>query len=203
MDSFDRHEATAQARVDRLVDQVEASADRVEAAEERSDESFAVGERELADGMQIRADDDELPTEVDTWTPVRDDDLVDALVEAFNARDLEGLAELSAPGCEVLGLSSGLRDLDPAIGDLWDRRPSVLLTRAVDDDRALGVLWERAATQTWAPVGVAHVDGDDEVLQVLEFSDDLGLIERLAPAAPDADDDALWADPDGLDDQPS
>ncbi len=202
MESFDRHEATAEARLERLVDQAESSRRRSGESGDEPAESYAVGERELADGMQIRATDGDLPTDVDEWSPVRDDDLVDAVVEAFNARDLERLAELAGEGCEVLGLESGLRDLDPAIGDLWDRRPSVLLTREVEDGAAIGVLWERAASRAWAPVGTAHVDSEDDLVRVLEFSDDLGLIEDLGPSAPDAD-DALWYDVDGLDDQPS
>lgn len=203
MDTFDRHEATAQARLERLVDQAEESVERRdEPTDEGVAESYAVDDRDLDDGMQIRADEDDLPTEVDDWSPIRDDDLVDALAEAFNARDLDGLRDLAEADCEVLGLESGLRSMDPAIGDLWDRRPSVILTRAVDDGHALGVLWERAASQTWAPVGTAHVDSDGDLVRVLEFSDDVGLIEDLDPVAPRAD-GALWYDVDGLDDQPS
>lgn len=203
METFDRGDATAKARHERLVDRAEESVERrARSAEDGSDESYAVGERELADGMQIRADDDELPSDVDDWAPIRDDDLVDALVEAFNARDLDRLHDLAISDCEVLGLSTGVRGMDSAIGDLWDRRPSTILTREVDDGRALGVLWERAATRTWAPIGTAHVDSDDDLVRVLEFSDDLGLIEDLEPTAPSAD-DSLWYDVDGLDDHPS
>lgn len=202
MTGFDRHEATAQARLDRAVDQAEAS---VAADGEGRDDGVAdpgLSERELDDGMQVIGDDEDLPTDVEDWSAVRDDDMVDALAEAFNARDLDGLVELAAADCEVPGLDGGPTTVDPALGDLWNRRPSILMTRAVDGDRALGVLWERAASDTWSAVGTLHVDVVDDQVRVLEFSDDLGLLERLQPVAPTAD-DAFWPDADGLDDTPS
>ncbi len=202
MTGFDRHEATAQARLDRLVDQAEASVavDGDDGGEPATD--LGVSERELDDGMQVRSDDDALPSDVEDWAAVRDDDMVDALAEAFNARDLDGLVDLATRDCEVPGLDGGPTTVDPAMGDLWNRRPTILMTRAVDGDRALGVLWERAASDTWSAVGTLHVDVVDEKVQVLEFSDDLGLLERLQPVAPTAD-DAFWPDADGLDDAPS
>lgn len=205
MTGFDRHEATAEARLDRLVDRAEASVERQREAagdEPPEGQAWALSERELDDGMQVRSEDDDLPEEVDDWIAVRDDDIVDALAEAFNARDLDGVRDLTAPDCEVPGLEGGPTTVDPAMAELWDRRPSILLTREVDGDRALGVLWERADSQHWSAVGTVHVDVADELVRVLEFSDDLGLIERLAPVAPDAD-DAFWPDADGLDDAPS
>lgn len=201
MTGFDRHEATAQARLDRLVDRAEASL-APDGDDDPVSPDLAVSERELDDGMQVRSDDDELPTDVDDWVAVRDDDIVDALAEAFNARDLDGLVDLTAADCEVPGLQDGPVSVDPAVGDLWNRRPSILMTRVVDDDRALGVLWERAASDTWSAVGTIHVDVVDDLVRVLEFSDDVGLIDRLGPIAPTAD-DAFWPDADGLDERPS
>ncbi len=202
MTGFDRHEATAQARLDRLVDRAEASV--AADGDGRDDGAADVGlsPRELDDGMQVIGGDDDLPTDVEDWSAVRDDDMVDALAEAFNARDLDGLVELVAADCEVPGLDGGPTTVDPALGDLWNRRPSILMTRAVDGDRALGVLWERAASDTWSAIGTLHVDVVDDQVRVLEFSDDVGLLERLQPVAPTAD-DAFWPDADGLDDAPS
>lgn len=169
-----------------------------------ADGGLALSEGDL-DQMQVRSDDRE-PSEGDldddTWAAVRDDAVVDAVADAFNARDLDGLLDLAARDCEVPGLLGGPTTLDPAVGDLWNRRPSIVMTRVVDDDHALGVLWERAASDTWAAIGTVHVDVDDDRVRVLEFSDDVGLIDRLAPVAPQAD-DAFWPDADGLDDTPS
>lgn len=164
-------------------------------------QSLSLGD--LDDGMQVR-DEESVPDDHgdEAWVAVRDDAVVDAVADAFNARDLDGLRDLATHDCEVPGLLGSSTTLDPAIGGLWDRRPSIVMTRVVDDDHALGVLWERAASDTWAAIGTVHLDVDDDLVRVLEFSDDVGLIDRLAPVAPDAD-DAFWPDAEGLDDSPS
>ncbi len=205
MTAFDRRDASVEGRQERLVDPAEEEAARriaADAGDAPDGQAWGLSDPELGDGMQVRSDDDELSEAVEDWVAVRDDDLVDALSEAFNARDLDGVHDLTTPNCEVPGLVGTTTTVDPALAELWERRPSILMTRAVDDDHALGVLWERADSRHWSAIGTLHVDAVDERAQVLEFSDDLALLERLDPVAPDAD-DAFWPDADGLDAAPS
>jgi hypothetical protein len=196
---FDRHEATAQARIDRLEDRADDSVVVEDAPEDgRVPEDYGVAEDELAD-MHITDGDEKLPDGVEEHAVVEGDDLVDALAEAFNARDMDGVRELCCRDCEVPGLASGSSEVEAALSDLWERRPTVTLTRAVDDGRAFGVLWERIASGSWGAIGTVHPDLDGERAAVLEFSDDVGLLDRVAPPAPD-DEDPLWEDLEALDD---
>lgn len=199
---FDRHEATAEARFERLEDQADDSVRAEAAAEANSDESWGIAPEELADGMHITdGQDSELPDEVEEHAIVQGDAVMDALAEAFNARDLERILELCRSDCEVPGLSSAMSEVEPALADLWERRPTVTLTRVVDDGHAVGVLWERIASERWAFVGTVHADVRGERVAVLEFSDDVALLDRLATVPPDGE-DPMWDDLDGLDDTP-
>lgn len=153
---------------------------------------------ELVDGMHIETDPPDLDTddEADETHQVVDHaELLDTLTEAFNARDVDALLDLCTSDCEIPGLASDMDDLSGAMDDLWERRPTVTMTRAVDDTVAVGIVWERAETVAWAPIGICHVDIDDDGLaSVLEFSDDVGLLDTLDLDPPDGDlqEGALW-----------
>ena len=189
MSGMDRQSAAAEAALDQIDDApgVPSGGDRVE----------------LTEGMHIETgppdlggDDDE--DETDGHVRVDHAELVDEVTEAFNARDVDALAELCAPDCETPGLASDLDDLHGSLDDLWERRPTITMTRSVDDaEVAVGVLWERGETAGWAPIGLCHVDVDrDGLAAVLEFSDDVGLIDQLDLDPPDGDleEGATWAE---------
>jgi hypothetical protein len=146
---------------------------------------------ELTDGMHIETDPPDLDAEDDadgTHHVVDHAELLDTLAEAFNARDVDAILELCTPDCEIPGLASDMDDLSGAMDDLWERRPTVTMTRATDDTMAVGVVWERAETAAWAPIGTCHVDIDEHGLaSVLEFSDDVGLLDTLDLDPPDGD----------------
>jgi hypothetical protein len=156
---------------------------------------------ELSDGMHIEtAPPDLAGDDSDDGGHVLVDhaELVDGIVEAFDARDMDTLADLCADDCEIPGLASDLDDLDAAMADLWERRPTITMTRSVDDDGiAVGVLWERGETAGWSPIGTCHVDVDEHgQAAVLEFSDDVGLLDQLELDPPDGDleEGATWAE---------
>lgn len=138
---------------------------------------------ELGEGMHIETAPTELvggDSDDDGHVLVDHAALVDEVSEAFNARDLDALADLCASDCETPGLANDLQDLEGSMADLWERRPTITMTRAEDEGAALGVLWERGETATWAPIGTCHVDVDEDGLAaVLEFSDDVGLLDQL------------------------
>ena len=197
---FDRHEATSTARIERVQTRAERAA-RAEAAAESTDapdiESYGVSESELSDLHIVTGDDDTLPEDTPDHVVVAADDAVDALAEVFNARDLDGVMELCGPDCEVPGLSSDVAEVGPALDDLWVRRPSVTMTRMVVDDVAVGVLWERLGSDSWATIGTVHIDMDDDEVVVLEFSEAVDMLDRRNPAPPEMD-DPIWEDPDEL-----
>ncbi len=195
---FDRHEATSTARIERVQTQAEkSSAARAEPDSTAVDvESYGVSESELSD-LHIVTGEDELPDDTTAHVVVAADDAVDALAEVFNARDLDGVMELCGPDCEVPGLASDVTGVGPALDDLWVRRPTVNMTRMVVDDVAVGVLWERLGSDSWAPVGTVHLDIEDDEVVVLEFSEAMDMLDRRNPAPPELD-DPIWEDPDEM-----
>ena len=176
---MDRHSAAAESRLDAIDDGPRGAPNDT-------------GSVELVDGMHIETDPTALlGDDSDDVGHVQVDhaELVDEVGEAFNARDLEALADLCGDDCETSGLAGDMDELQAAIADLWERRPTVTMTRAVDDvGVAVGVVWERGETAAWAPLGVCHVDVDaDGLAAVLEFSDDVGLLDQLDLDPPDGE----------------
>ena len=196
---FDRQAAAAEARLDRLDDLAisdEGPADQTATANGSGPPpgGMSADEVELVDGMHIEdADDDILAADDEDETRphvvVDHAALLDELTEAFNARDLDVFMDVCREDCEIPGLASDLDDLGGSLDDLWERRPTITMTRGVDDmDQAHGVLWERGETAGWAAIGLLHVDVDEDgQVVVLEFSDDVGLLDELEMDAPDGD----------------
>lgn len=194
---FDRHEATSTARIERLQRRVQdAQEAEPEPLDGEVDEAYGVSESELSD-LHITTGEDDLPDEATDHVVVAGDDVMDALCEVFNARDLDTLMELCAPDCEIPGLASDMAEVGPALDDLWMRRPTVTMTRMVVDEVAVGVLWERVSSDGWGTIGTVHLDIEDDLVEVMEFSDAIDLIDRRNPEPPEVD-DPIWQDPDEM-----
>lgn len=138
----------------------------------------------------------------DLDTGLRDDEeatLLDAVAEAFNARDLEQLLAVLTSDVEAPGLLGYDRDNVPeAIGDLWRRRPTCCLTRGFHGEEHIGVLWEHDGAEWWR-VAAVHIDDvrDSSAIGVLEFTADPALLEELTAYPPDPDDleeGARWSE---------
>jgi hypothetical protein len=115
-------------------------------------------------------------------------DAVDELVAAFNARDLEDLLAVVATDGEAPGLLGYDRaNLPEAVADLWDRRPTVHVTRGELDGRVAGVLWEHDGTSWWRLAVVSVDDVSDGCVGVLEFVDDPDLVERVVTEEPEGE----------------
>ncbi|MFA9444054.1 hypothetical protein [Egicoccus sp. AB-alg6-2] len=193
MSELDRLAAGAEAKLDRL------DGDRIEDDREATPDAGpgSVG----ADDFGFHLDDPAGDLyEDDLEVGIRDDaaaDAIDAIAEAFNARDLEALLEVVAADGEAPGLLGGDRDnLPDALEDLWARRPSACLGRGAVGDADVGVLWEHDGT-TWWRLAVVHVDDvTDGRVGVLEFSDDTALLEQVQCEMPDDDleEGATWAE---------
>lgn len=191
-DTLDRRLAAAEAQLERLDDG---------RADGPPDDSGTVDAVELSDGMHIEADDEELEApaavglttgeillELDGHGDAEVVDCVDAFTEAYNARDLEALLELMSEDGEMPGLGNDLDNLPEAVEDLWERRPSTMLTRAALDAQVLAVMWELGDAGQWWQVATLHFDDcRDGQIGVVEFSDDPAILEEVQTVAPDAD----------------
>lgn len=172
----------------------ESALDRLDAADDEADDPIAVVDVDDATSMHVEGDpsleDDDEDGLLDP--PVHPDeslsDALDAFLEAFNARDLDTLLETVAEDVEVPGLGYDLDNFPEALEDLWERRPSVLLTRGhLDGDRCVAVVWE-LGVEGWWRVGVVHVDDPvDGRLGVVEFNDDPAALEHVTTDPPDGD----------------
>lgn len=149
---------------------------------ERLEEALDVGMHLETAGEPIALSDDDGPEHVDPFGA----DQIDAIAAAFNARDLDALIDMCADDCEMPGLASDLPHLGESVADLWDRRPTISLTRAELEGTALGVLWELADGE-WAAIGTVHVDLVDELVGAIEVSDDPALLDEIDALPPDED----------------
>lgn len=134
-------------------------------------------------------------------------DAIDALAEAFNARDLDRLLELVADDAEVPGLLGYDRDnLSDALEELWQRRPSCCLTRGYDERGDLGVLWEHDGATWWRAATVHVADVVEGRVGVFELSEDAALLDVVASEPPDPGElqqGARWSEWAEGDDAPS
>lgn len=191
---FDRRAAADQARIDRLEEHVDRARGRPGHAADGHGEDYGVSPDEL-DDFHVASRDSPLPDDDEpAHVYCEAEDVTDALAGGFNARDVDGVLDLCAAECDVPGLASDLDDVGGALDDLWLRRPSITMTRMVVDDHAVGVLWEQVAAQQWATIGTVHATVDDDRIVVMEFSDDLEMLDRRQPAPPD-EDDPIWQNP--------
>jgi hypothetical protein len=184
---FDRSAAGAEAQLDRF-DDLPSSNGAISGAVHAHDYGMHVDD----------PDTDLLDDDLDVG--LRDDaeaDAIDAVADAFNARDLDALLDIVARDGEAPGLLGyDVDNLPQAIQDLWRRRPTVCLTRGTAATEHVGVLWEHDGTAWWR-LAALHVDDVvDGAIGVIEFSDDTTLLEQVDSAPPDDDLDegARWAE---------
>lgn len=171
---LDRSEAAAETQLDRVDDDAvdEVTPTREDAGSFQPDDY----------GVHVDDPDSDLLDD-DLDVGLRDDaeaDALDAIAEAFNARDLDGLVAIVAADGEAPGLLGYDRNnLAAAIEDLWQRRPSCNLTRGRAEREYVGVLWEHDGTAWWRLAAVHVDDVDDGLVGVLEFSDDPALLDAV------------------------
>lgn len=188
-DTLDPRMAAAEAQLDRLDD------GRSDGPDDATDTV------ELSDGMHIEDADadlvaagaiglttDEIMLELGSPGDPDAVDCIEAFTEAYNARDLDALLELVRDDTEAPGLGNDLDHLPEAIEDLWERRPSTVLTRGDLDGQVLAVMWELGDGDRWWRVATVHFDDCSEgEIGVLEFSDDPSILEEVQTVAPDGD----------------
>lgn len=187
MSDLDPRTAALEAQLDRLDDAANADAPSP-AAEPPDRGTFDPG----TDGYGFHLDEDPdqaidpLADAVEDHEGNGEADVLDELVAAFNGRDLDDLLAIVATDGEAPGLLGYDRaNLPEAVADLWNRRPTVLVTRGELDGATAGVLWEHDGTDWWRLAVVSVDDVRDGCVGVLEFADDPDLVERVVTEAPD------------------
>lgn len=192
--SYDRGIAAAEAGLDRIDENGHGPAGHLTEEEVTA-----------ATGMHIEGADAllEEPTAVDDELAddhARDgaDEVVDAFNEAFNARDLDTIYDLLAPDAELPGLGGDRENLADVLEEMWDRRPSVLLTRGVTTDgRCVAVLWEIGDDGTWWKVAPVFFDDiADSTIGLVELTDDADLLDDVETEGPgdEFEEGARWSE---------
>jgi hypothetical protein len=190
MSDLDPRTAALEAQLDRLDDAASDGAQVAEGSRPPDRGTFDPA----TDGYGFHLDDDPDQAVDVLADPVEDHegadgaDVVDELVAAFNARDLEDLVALVATDGEAPGLLGYDRaNLPEAVTDLWHRRPTVVVTRGelAEDGGPCGVLWEHDGSDWWRLALVSVDDIRDGCVGVLEFADDPDLVERVVTEKPD------------------
>lgn len=115
------------------------------------------------------------------------EDAIDAFLDHFNDRDLDGCLDLLCDDCETPGLDRATEDLPTALGDLWERRPTSQLSPAELEGVPAAMLWEVGQDGTWWRLAVVNVSVDDEgEIDNISFDDTPDVIERAIAEAPES-----------------
>lgn len=142
----------------------------------------------------IPADDDDLEPSLDDADL---ETLRDAFVEAYNARDLEGILVLVSEDVETPESGNDGGDvLADEIQTYWQRWPSAILTRATVDDEPGAVAWLPDETGRWIRTRLVTFDGEHGVLTVIDLPDDPDALQRALaedPLGDFLDDENDWA----------
>lgn len=198
-DRVDRRRAAAESALDRIDDEPVLTADDVPdlaAVPVGRDPGPTMGD----DGFHVTDPDaDPAETELDLEfdAAALDDartDVLEAIVDTFNARDLDGLLDYVAPDAEAPGLvAHDVAELPAAVADLWRQRPSCLITRGVIDDDHVGVLWEHDGRNWWRSALLRVAEVVDGRAGIVALINDVALLERATsnPPGPDEVDEII------------
>ena len=189
-DRFDRGAAAAEAELERL-DDADESDKGASSPLTLQDESVVTGDDSIHIEDEWFPTEDDGSGEPDDAVPDRHAEqynFIEAFADLFNARDLDALVELAAEDCETPGLGNDIDNFPDAIEDLWERRPTTLVTCGVLHELPVGVLWELDDGDTWWRLAALHVSEiRDGAAGVIAFSTDPNQLEEVAADPPDGD----------------
>ncbi|MDX1620120.1 MAG: hypothetical protein R3320_03960 [Nitriliruptorales bacterium] len=188
---FDRGAAAAEAELERLDDEADERTEQTSSPLTLEDRSVVTGDDSIHIEDEWFPAEDDGTEEPDDAIPDRHTELtnlVEAFADLFNARDLDGLIELAADDCETPGLGNDIDNFPEAIEDLWERRPTTLVTCGVLRERPVGVLWELSDDESWWRVAALHFsEVRDGSAGVIAFSTDGNQLEEVRADGPDGD----------------
>jgi hypothetical protein len=166
-----------------------------------------MGELGTEDGLRVVADDELDPETVDA-TAAEDgaerhsngdgdlETLRDAFVEAFNARDLDGILTLVRADIECPDIrdGDGVGALSEELEAIWERSPGAILTRAFLDDQPVAVGWLPDQDGCWCRAAVVCFDAADGLLCLVEMPDDADALDRVETEEPTGEELDEWSD---------
>lgn len=124
------------------------------------------------------------------------EDLRDAFVDAFNARDLEALLFIVSDDVETPDVpgEDGATAFAEEVEAIWERSPEALLTRGYLDDRPIAVAWRPDEQGAWTRVALVCFDCEGGVLTLVELPEDADGLDRAQVEEPDGDEVDEWND---------
>ncbi len=143
------------------------------------------------DGLRLvetlDAEDDERPAS----DPVVADELEtlrDEFVDAFNARDLDGLLALVRADVECPDINgAGAPALAEELEGIWERSPGAILTRGFLDGTPCALAWLPDEDGCWSRAALVCFDNDGGLLSLVEIPDDADALERAEAEDPDGE----------------
>ena len=116
------------------------------------------------------------------------DALIDAFVEAYNARDLDALDELLAEDAELPGFGDDREGFERAVEELWERRPNSTMTRGEIEGEPVAVMWVLGDDATWWRSALVTFEPTSETeLAVVELVEEGVELEQVVAEEPDTE----------------
>ena len=157
----------------------------------------------LEDGFRIVSEDEQRADPEDATGhagPVDGDaeSLRDALVSAFNDRDLDSLMQIVADDVEVPDdvAGDGAEALAAEVEAIWQRSPGAVLTRGLLDGHPCAVGWLPDEEGCWSRAALVCMDFDVDarLLTVVTMPEDADALDRAEASEPTAEQLDEWAD---------
>lgn len=124
--------------------------------------------------------------------------LRDALVDAVNARDLEGVRALCAQDVECPDLhGDGVDELGRELCEIWERVPSLVLTPGRCETEPCAVAWRSDEQGHWVRSALLMLTCADDEVTCVGLLDDPDRLERAETDEPDGDglpEGSRWAE---------
>jgi hypothetical protein len=122
-------------------------------------------------------------------------DLRDAFVEAFNARDLDAVAAIVQPDVECPDIAGdGLEVLTEELEAIWERSPGAILTGGYMDGVPCAVGWLPDEDGCWSRAALVCFDVTDRLLSLVSLPDDADTLERIEVDQPTGEELEEWQD---------
>ncbi len=179
------------ATVDRAMAAAESRLDRIDDAPDEPETQYSGDVSPDEDGMHVEGSDASVDEREEEDAPSGPDaevvDVINAFADAFNARDMDGVLDLLTADAETPGLGGDRDNAPAALHDLWDQRPTSVVTRGEHEDGCVAVLWDLGGEGWWRVGMIWFDDVSDGQAGVVEFVDDPTVLEAVIADEPDGD----------------
>lgn len=123
------------------------------------------------------------------------ENLRDAFVEGFNARDLDVLLSLVRSDVETPDtVGDGAANLVEELEAIWERSPGAVLTRAFLDGSACAVAWLPDEDGCWSRAAIVCFAEERGLLSVVGVPDDADGLDRAEASEPTGEELEEWSD---------